>query len=295
MTSKECRAQLEALVHQRLGDGDGAQWLGSQVNAADAATVGSLMGEVSRRLGRRPLIAGFAERGTAEAAGVYGSMRVGHWRTDEAARTLLIAAATDASQRPHATLFDLYDQGETDTRVAALRAINFVDDPDSAQGMTLVHDAGRTYLSELMDAAWCNNPFTTQHMTDLEYRKAVLKALFCDVPIDGFLGLAERADREMAESLQDFADERAAAGRAVPSSVWIVAAVHPRPGLVARLIGLLEHPAEEERITAARALANARDARALSFLGERLHRESHADVREALSLAIHRTQARAAQ
>jgi hypothetical protein len=294
MTPNECRAQLKALVDQRLGDGEGAQWLGSQVDAVDPTTVGSLMAEVSRRLGRRPLIAGFVERGTAEAVGVYGPMRVGHWRTDEAARTLLLAAATDATKRPLAALFDLYDQGETDTRVAALRAINFVDDPDSAQGMTLVHDAGRTYLSELMDAAWCNNPFTTQHMTDLEYRKAVLKALFCDVPIDGFLGLAERADREMAESLQDFADERAAAGRAVPSSVWIVAAVHPRPGLVARLIGLLEHPAEEERLTAARALANARDARALSFLAERLEREAHADVREALSMAVERTRARGA-
>jgi len=179
--------------------------------------------------------------------------------------------------------------------VAALRAINFVIDADATAGMNLVHDAGRTYLSELMDAAWCNNPFTAQHMTNLEYRKAVLKSLFCEIPIDGFLGLADRADPEMAESLQDFADERAAAGRVIPSAVWIVAAVHPRQGLVARLIGLLEHPAEEERLTAARALANARDARALSFMQERLARETHDEVRNALSEAIDRTQSKVAQ
>ncbi|HJO64125.1 MAG TPA: EboA domain-containing protein, partial [Sphingomonas sanguinis] len=246
MTANECRDRLKVLIHRRVGDGAGTQWLEAQLGSARADAVGGVMAEVGRRLGRRPLIAGFAERTDAKTEGVYGEMRVGHWGTDEAARTLLLAAAVEGTEAPFSALFNLYDQGETETRVAALRAINFVVDADAQAGMNLVHDAGRTYLSELMDAAWCNNPFTAQHMTKQEYRKAVLKSLFCEIPIDGFLGLSDRADQEMAESLQDFADERAAAGRVIPSAVWIVAAVHPRPGLVARLLGLIEHPAEEE-------------------------------------------------
>ena len=82
--------------------------------------------------------------------------------------------------------------------------------------------------------------------------------------------------------------------RRISGSGWAWIAAKDFAGLVARLVGLLEHPAEEERLTAARALANARDARALSFLAERLDRESHADVREALSMAIDRTQAHTA-
>ena len=103
-----------------------------------------------------------------------------------------------------------------------------------------------------------NNPFANEHLSNTEYRKAFLKALFCDVPVDGFMDREKRADAEMAASLLDFADEREAAGRPV-DSVWTVAAFHPRPGLVARLIGRLEHPMASMRKTAAIALKNARD------------------------------------
>ena len=104
--------------------------------------------------------------------------------------------------------------------------------------------------------------------------------------MDGFLDLEKRADAEMAASLLDFADEREAAGRPVPDSVWTVAAFHPRPGLVARLIGRLEHPMASMRKTAAVALKNARDSRALSFLNERHKREEDTDVLIAIQDAI---------
>jgi hypothetical protein len=156
--------------------------------------------------------------------------------------------------------------------VACLRALNFIDD-DPKDGLELVYDAGRTYLSELMEAGWCNNPFSTQYLSTEEYRKAVLKALFCDVDVTGFLKLEERADEELARRLCEYADEREAAGRSVPHSVWIVSARYPRPGLVARLIGRLEHPSESERKVAILSLKSAQDSRAISFLKERLERE----------------------
>ena len=123
-------------------------------------------------------------------------------------------------------------------------------------------------------------------MSDVEYRKAVLKALFCDLDINGFLGLSERADNELAHSLKDFADEREAAGRAVPDVLWPVLALHPQPGLIARLIGKLEHPLASQRIVAARSLRNAGDVRALSFLTERLAREDEPSVSTSITEAI---------
>lgn len=149
----------------------------------------------------------------------------------------------------------------------------------------MVADAGRTYLPSLLGAAWRHNPFSAEHLSDHDYRKAVLKAFFCDVPVEGFLRLEERADAELAESLCDYIDERQAAGRSVPRALWPIAAMHPRPGLVARLIGLLEHPDRAERLVAAKALRNSRDARAASFVGERLERESDDEVRAALASA----------
>jgi HEAT repeat protein len=198
----------------------------------------------------------------------------------------LLAVRAAQTSTPFKTLFSVYDNGDTETRVAALYAINLVDDEDVEQGMSLIHDAGRTYLEELMNAAWCNHPFCTANMNDVEYRKAILKALFCDVPIEGFIGLSERADSELAHSLKDFADEREAAGRPVPDVLWPVLALHPQPGLIARLIGRLEHPLSVQRIVSARSLRNAKDARALSFLQERLSREDDPKVSAAIAEAI---------
>lgn len=285
----EARAALKALLDERLG-GQSA-WLEASMAEANPDSVGRMLLEAARAVGRRPLIAGFAERDDAALIGTHGAMKIGHWRTDEAARSLLLARVASAADHPYRTLYKLYDQGDTEARVAALRALNLVDDASAEDGLEMVFDAGRTYLEELMAAAWTHNPFATAHLNDTEYRKAVLKALFCDVPVDGFIGLEQRADAELAKSLCEYADERVAAGRPVPHAVWIVAAHHPRPGLVARLVGALEHPLPVERRVAATALANACDARALPFVEERLAREEDPAVLDALTRAASNTRA----
>lgn len=283
-TPAESRDGLRAALEARLGQGEALSWLDAR-SREDLDAVRHAMADIGRIMGKKPLIAGFGERDTATLDGVYGPLRVGAWRLDEAARAWLLATAADRSETPHDVLFGLYDLGDTDTRVGALHALNFVAEADTERGLELVLDAGRTYLDPLLTAAWCDNPFSAKHMSDEAYRSAVLKALFCNVSVDGFLGLEERADPELAKSLYDYADEREAAGRHVPAAVWIVAALHPRPGLVARLIGRLEHPLPAERIVAARALANARDARAASFIDERSGRETDPEVKAALATA----------
>lgn len=276
------RAALYALLAARVG-GEAAAWLVARGTAPEA--VRPAMAEIGRVFGRKPLVAGFAERAGTTVEGSCGPLSVGSWRIDEAARTWLLATAAAATAHPHAALFEHYDLGDTDTRVAALHAQNLVPDDEAEKGMALVLDAGRTYLDPLLTAAWCDNPYSAKHLSDAEYRGAVLKALFCNVPIDGFIGLSARADETLAKSLHDYADEREAAGRAVPAAVWTVAALHARPGLVARLIGRLEHPLPAERRVAAEALANARDPRSRTFIEERLARESDPAVVAALEAA----------
>ena len=70
MTANECRDRLKALIHRRVGAGDGAQWLEAQLESARTDGVGGVMAEVGRRLGRRPLIAGFADRTGATTEGL---------------------------------------------------------------------------------------------------------------------------------------------------------------------------------------------------------------------------------
>ena len=284
MTSETVRRALEDLIQIR-GGAESLGWLKDSTEVDDS-NLDERLSELSKTFGTKHLIAGFKERNDSVLMTSYGAMPIGHWRTDRAARAWLLAMRAAQKANPFKALFSFYDNGDTETRIAALYAVNLVDDDDIEQGMSLIHDAGRTYLEELMNAAWCNHPFCTANMNDVEYRKAVLKALFCNVPIDGFIGLSERADSELAHSLKDFADEREAAGRPVPDVLWPVLALHPQPGLIARWIGRLEHPLSVQRIVSARSLRNARDTRALSFLQERLSREDDPKVSVAITEAI---------
>ncbi len=284
MKSESVRSALLELIRIRAGS-EVVTWLNHSVTDA-RQNLDQVCVDLTRHTGKKPLIAGFKERTHSVLMTGLGAMPIGHWRTDRAARSWLLATLAAESDTPFARLFEFYDKGDTQTRLAAILAVNLVDDADAAQGLALIHDAGRTYLDELIDAAWCNHPFSAHHMTDAEYRKAVLKALFCDLPIDGFLRLSERADVELAKSLRDFADEREAANRPVPDVLWPVLAMHPQPGLVARLVGRLEHPLSAQRLVAATALRNAKDPRALSFLEERHSRESESSVKSMIEAAI---------
>lgn len=285
LTAYEDSAALGAWLEARAGEvcAEGAQERRQELLQEQLLTL-------PRAVGRRHLVRPFAERGAARVEGVWGALPVGDWRADEAARVWLISAALGEGEGSYSRLFTLYDAGDTEAKVACVRALNFCEG-DPADGLTLIHDAGRTYLPSLMSAAWRHSPFSAQHLSAEEFRKAVLKSLFCDVPVDDFIGLERRADEELSRSLCEYANEREAAGRLVPNAVWTVAARFPLPGLVARLIGRLEHPAELERLTAARALTAARDPRAETFLRERLERERAPGVREALASALEALQA----
>lgn len=291
--SQALRGALRALLLTRLGDSPGAVWLRELTVPADLDAVRPLLLQVGRHVGRHSLVASFVERGRSTVQGVFGPLRIGHWNTDGAARCLIVAEAADRAESPYAALFRTYDLGDTETRVAALRAINFVREGDPEPALEMVRDAGRTYLNELMEAGWLDSPFAARHLSPQEYRKAVLKGFFCGLPVERFEGLEQHADAELSDSLCQYADEREAAGRPVPVAVWPIAALHPRAGLVARLIGKLEHPLPEERLTAARALGNARDPRTSVFLTERLSRETNPDVAGAITAALSRLSASA--
>ncbi|MEV5802425.1 EboA domain-containing protein [Streptomyces collinus] len=140
-------------------------------------------------------------------------------RHADAARVLILHAA-DADP---AALTRVYRQGTAAERRAVLHALpHLVPGPDA---VPLVEDALRTNDTRLVAAAV--GPYAARHLDQHAWRHAVLKCLFTGVPVDAVSGLAERAhsDAELARMLADFAAERTAAGRPVPSGLYRVLAL----------------------------------------------------------------------
>lgn len=146
----------------------------------------------------------------------------------DAARVLILhTAAADPE-----TLTRVYAQGTAAERRAVLHSLpHLVPGPEA---LPLVEDALRANDTRLVAAAV--GPYAAEHLAPHDWRHAVLKCLFTGVPVEAVTDLARRAhgDAELARMLGDYANERTAAGRPVPSDLHRVLALTaptaPSPG-----------------------------------------------------------------
>ncbi|PUB24301.1 hypothetical protein C8K30_10947 [Promicromonospora sp. AC04] len=92
-------------------------------------------------------------------------------------------------------------------------------------GIELAADALRANDPSLVAAAV--GPFGSRHLDQHTWRHAVLKLVFQGVSLDAVSGLDARADDELARMARDFAAERRAAGRAVPTDLDRLTSTRP--------------------------------------------------------------------
>jgi hypothetical protein len=138
---------------------------------------------------------------------------------EDVARAGLLGAARDGLGGDGAVLAvlvdTLYRDGDADEKRAVLRALPGLDLGPAA--VPLVADALRTNDVRLVAVAM--GPYAAQHLDDSAWRHGVLKCLFTGVPVDVVADLERRTDVELLRMVRGFADERRAAGRAVPADV----------------------------------------------------------------------------
>lgn len=112
----------------------------------------------------------------------------------------------------------LFDTAEMNELVALYRALPVLPTPEI--WLHRATDAVRSNMGPVFDAIAFGNPYPLQYFSELAWNQLVLKCIFNDKPIHLIEGLDERANQALANTLADFAHERWAAGRRVPSQVW---------------------------------------------------------------------------
>ncbi|WP_167736804.1 EboA domain-containing protein [Nocardioides sp. 1609] len=143
----------------------------------------------------------------------------GEVRLEDVVRVRLLATLGEALAEDPDTLArevaDLYRFGDAAERRAVLLGLaTLVDAGRGERAALLVHDALRTNDVRLVAAAL--GPAGAALLDADAFRQAVLKCLFVGVPLDLVAGLDQRADAPLRTMVASYADERRAAGRAVP-------------------------------------------------------------------------------
>ena len=140
-----------------------------------------------------------------------------HGTLDQLVRvTLLIKLASKEDGKTR--IETLFDTAEMNELVALYRSLPALDKPEI--WLHRATDAVRSNMGPVFDAIAFGNPYPKTYFSELAWNQLVLKCIFNDKPIHLIEGLDELANHALARTLADFAHERWAAGRRVPSQVW---------------------------------------------------------------------------
>lgn len=234
------REDLWAALRDRAPAG-GIAWLEEKTGdaAEDPGVVEIAFPAVGRKVGR----------GTLDAASDPDDVHA--WTLDDAARVLLLLAVGD---EVGGLIGDLYRHGDAAERRGVLRALPFL--PVGGSALRVVEDALRTNDARLVAAAM--GPYAFAHLDDPALAQAVLKCVFVGIPVSPLRGIEDRATPDLSRMLAAFVHERIAAGRDVPAEVWAIIDLHPPAQELDGIFAELDHPVEDRRRAAQRALADRR-------------------------------------
>jgi hypothetical protein len=142
-----------------------------------------------------------------------------HWTTDILARAwLLLQLNTSDKQKYFADIENLFLAAEVHELVALYSSLPIFAYP--GMWASRCSEGIRNNIADVLNAIMCNNPYPSEFLNEAAWNQMVLKAFFTDKPIDRILGLSERANRNLAKTLSDYAHERWAAHRAVNPLLW---------------------------------------------------------------------------
>jgi hypothetical protein len=134
------------------------------------------------------------------------------WTLDQLVRVELLTLLDDEN------LAILFETAEMQEAVALTKALPFLSNPQNF--LLRATDAVRSNMGPVFDAIAFGNTYPKDYFSEAAWNQLVLKCIFNDKAIHQIIGLDERANQALANTLSDFAHERWSANRRVPSQVW---------------------------------------------------------------------------
>ena len=229
-------------------------WLAAALQELDAsADVPAALALLSARAARK-IGAGSLAATAAPLPSTAGEVPIGGWSFADTARAILILKALQREPSVRTTVEALFRSGDETERAGIARAAALFDAHGDLKPLLL--EAGRANSLQLVSAVALRNPYPQAHYSDPEFNQMILKALFMSLPIQDVVRLRARANPELSRMCEDYCDERIAAGRSVPTNIWLALGPHASTHGEALLLEYSRHANPEHGHYAATALAD---------------------------------------
>lgn len=185
---------------------------------------------------------------------------------DALARAFLLSLLSEKSNSDEEYLKwmnDLFETAEVNEAIALIQFLGIAKNPK-----LLLHrakDAVRSNVGTVFDAIAFHNPYPFHFFDEAAWNQLVLKCIFNDKPIHLIVGLEARRNKALAETLSDFAHERWAAGRRVPSQVWRLVVPFVNQLLIEDIKQLIQSTDERDQLAACLVIKEANNSFSTDF------------------------------
>ncbi len=208
-------------VIKAFADEKAVDWLEAQTGKIQASDKPTLLfisfSQCSRHFAKDALTISGAE--AKEAAQIVPNWRPGSWDLLTAVRAYLILHLPNSDPEKWQKILDqLFETGDMNELEALYRTLCLYPHQDrlaarAAEGL-------RSNMTVVFDAVALNNPFPAAHLNEMAWNQLVLKAIFLQRPLYQIIGLEERTNPRLADTLLDAARERWSAHRSVMPELW---------------------------------------------------------------------------
>ena len=186
-------------------------------HSAAPSTLYTAFSTAPRQVGKAPLELSADELTVADR--VRPRWHPAHWTADQAARCLLLLSCSAADNDTYASMIEkLFSTADARELVALYQALPLL--PSQERYCLQAKEGVRSNMVSAFHAIALNNPYPSERFEEAAWNQMVLKVAFIGSPMDEIIGLAPRANANLARMLRDLVQERRAAGREFPGAVW---------------------------------------------------------------------------
>jgi hypothetical protein len=208
--------QFKQIIQRHVAQ-DVWQWLDQQITSQTAQRWNVAFAAIPRKTGKQQL--NLSEDEIKQISQTRKNLRIQHWRIDQLARVYALltlnADNADAYQQRIEALFPIAEMHELEALYSALPILAYPE-----RWVNRCAEGIRSNVGAVLYAVICNNPYPSENLSESAWNQLVLKGFFTEQPMHEIIGLEERANQRLANTLSDFAHERWAAGRPTHPRMW---------------------------------------------------------------------------
>ncbi|AQG77894.1 EboA domain-containing protein [Spirosoma montaniterrae] len=140
------------------------------------------------------------------------------WTRDRLARVWwLLQLPVDGQETYVKTISELFKAAEMNELVALYSALPVLAYPEAWRFQAT--EGVRNNIADVQSAIMLNNPYPADYLDEAAWNQLILKAFFTEKDVSQIIGLTERKNARLTQTLTDYVAERRAAGRSLPEGI----------------------------------------------------------------------------